>query len=422
MKSACGSIREWLGAFADNELDQARAEQVRVHLETCADCRRELDQILELNRLTKSVEHPQLADDYWDWHRVRVWRGIRERKHVPTPWYRPTFTWPRLAAAAAGVVVVLVVAISGWRAFLPKPASMRPAGEVASELKTAPERRVGAAPGAKPSAGSEEAGPVADAARAKAESRVEGFAQAPAGAAREAEKTGVGYAAKGGVTSGTASAEEPSAAPRRKGVTEMEVAADHDEGPAVPLVGEPQLLVSSKKRSRIVSGPVLLESPALPDADALDTGTVLLSVNTDSTGRVLSAAVRRSSGSSKLDSVAVRQMRQSRFQAAVKKNRHVASSFEYQFRLQKKQTRAQEQQGDEEAPKRSEQQELQKRKDEQKLPKEKGQPVQGHKSDKQEDEKQAKPSEQEKQPDDSGQQDDQEDGEQQKAVKEKTKK
>ena len=64
MKQACGSVREWLGAFADGELDPARTEQVSAHLETCAGCRRELDQIQELHRLAKSMEHPRLAEDY----------------------------------------------------------------------------------------------------------------------------------------------------------------------------------------------------------------------------------------------------------------------------------------------------------------------------------------------------------------------
>jgi TonB family protein len=86
---------------------------------------------------------------------------------------------------------------------------------------------------------------------------------------------------------------------------------------------------------------VLLESPSLADADVTDTGTVLLSVKIDSAGRVVGAAVRRSSGSARLDSLAVRQMRRSRFKAAVKNNRSAPSSFEYPFRVQRRQTQVQ---------------------------------------------------------------------------------
>jgi TonB family protein len=390
MKSACDPIREWLGAFVDKELDPARAEQVRTHLETCADCRRELDQIQELHRLAKSVEHPRLAEDYWDWQRTRVWRGIRDRKRAPTPWYRPTFVWPRLAAVAAGVVVVLVVAISGWRSFLPKSGLMQPVGELTSEPKRAAEQPVAALPGARSkTAAGKVAEPVADVARVGAEGRIDGLAQAPAGAARDAEKTEVGYAGKG-AAAGAATSREATA-PRRGDVAEMEAAARKDEGlVAAPATGGPQVLASSRKENRIVSGPVLLESPSLPDADALDTGTVLLSVNTDSTGRVLSAGVRRSSGSAKLDSLAVRQMRQSRFRAALKKNRHVASSFEYPFRLQKKPARTHDQ-DDEEAPKQSDRVEQQKQKEEHKIQEQKSQPEQDDESEDREQETQGKP-------------------------------
>ena len=143
MKQKCGRIRELLGAYADKELDQARADQVVHHLETCADCRRELDQILELSRLAKGVEHPKLAEDYWDWQRTRVWRGLRERRRALTPSYRPSFAWPRFAAAAAGFVVVLVVVLAGWRTLLPRPGTT---GRNLSEPKTMSESPVASAP------------------------------------------------------------------------------------------------------------------------------------------------------------------------------------------------------------------------------------------------------------------------------------
>jgi TonB family protein len=131
-----------------------------------------------------------------------------------------------------------------------------------------------------------------------------------------------------------------------------------------------------------VSGPVLLDQPPLANADALDTGTVLLSVKTDSAGRVLSAAVRRSSGSPKLDSVAVRQIRQSHFKAAVKNNRSVPSSFEYPYRFQKKQAAPKEQ------PK---PQAETKQPVERKVREKQNQPVQDDKSQKQDSDKQDKP-------------------------------
>jgi len=316
MKPKCDSVREWLGAFADGELEPGKAERVRQHLETCADCRQELDQILELGRLAKRVEHPLLADDYWDWHRTRVWRGIREHKRVPEPRYRPMFVWPKLAAAAAGFVIVLVVVLAGWRTLLMRPGRIRhvgPVGEVPGELRAAARPKVSPRSGATQPAARREAEPVAGSTPARAEGLSDELTPAPAAVRRGLEGGEAGYAAKG---TGTMT------------------------GATARLGEERRVLAASETQDRTVSGPTLVESPALPDAHALDTGTVLLSVNTDSNGRVVNAAIRRSSGSARLDSIAVHQMRMSRFRAVVKNNRRVASSFEYQFRLPKKQTRS----------------------------------------------------------------------------------
>jgi TonB family protein len=92
-----------------------------------------------------------------------------------------------------------------------------------------------------------------------------------------------------------------------------------------------------------VSGPVLLESPPMPDLDILDTGTVLLNVTTDSNGLVMGAVVSQTSGSVLLDSIALLQVRQSRFKAPVKDSRRVPASFEYPYRFQKKQAEKQKQ-------------------------------------------------------------------------------
>jgi TonB family protein len=382
MKHSCGSIREWLGAFADGELDAARTEQVRGHLETCAGCRRELDQIQALHKLTKSVEHPRLAEDYWDWHRTKVWHGIRNRKRAPTHSYRPSFVWSKLAAAAAGLVVVLVVVIAGWRTLLERPGT---AARTLAERQTKAEAPVASVPGTKRSAEVKETGKATEGIPARVEGRSDELAEVPAATGRDAEKTSSGYASRGAGTSGANDASKPATASVRRFEQELKVAAKEstNELASAPSAGAQHFRSSSAKpKGRIVSGPVLLDQPPLADADALDTGTVLLNVKTDSAGRVLSAGVRRSSGSPRLDSVAVSQIRQSRFKAAVKDNRSVPSSFQYPYRFQRKQAKPQEQQ---------EPQSEQKAREEHKLQQEQNQPTQDDKSQKQDSGKQATP-------------------------------
>jgi protein TonB len=229
------------------------------------------------------------------------------------------------------------VVFAGWR-MLGEKSPLAGKGMVA-------ERGLTQEPAPAPVATREERGPVAEAKSARAGAD-EGQTQLAA-TGLETEKTEVGYAGKGAGAAGAASASRPALAAESR-APESEIAAD-ELGKALasaPPAGGRPVGASSRREGRIVSGPVLLESPRLADADAdaLDTGTVLLSVKTDSAGRVLSAAVRRSSGSPKLDSVAVRQLRQSRFKAAVKNKRSVPSSFEYPFRFQKKLAKPQEQQ------------------------------------------------------------------------------
>ena len=331
MKHERDAIRPLLGAYADKELGPDQARRVQQHLETCADCRRELDQIEGLGKLVKSAQRPRLVDDYWDWQRDRVWRGILSADRRQAPSRRPAASWARLLLPTVSAAVLLFVVIAGWR-MLGERSILTSKGTLAERVLT--QRSAPA-----PVATNEEGGPVAEAKSAGGAAAAGGGQTQLAATGRGTGKIEVSYAGKS--AAGAASVSKPALAPERGAVPQSEVAADK-LGKALasaPQAGGQPVGALSKRTGRIVSGPVLLESPPLADADALDTGTVLLSVKTDSAGRVLSAAVRRSSGSAKLDSVAVRQMRQSRFQAAVKNHRSVPSSFEYPFRLQKNQVK-----------------------------------------------------------------------------------
>jgi anti-sigma factor RsiW len=54
-------ILEWLPAYHDGELSTGRRQQVEKHLQTCPDCRAELQAVADLSALLKSDQSPRLT-------------------------------------------------------------------------------------------------------------------------------------------------------------------------------------------------------------------------------------------------------------------------------------------------------------------------------------------------------------------------
>jgi TonB family protein len=334
-------VSEFLGPYVDRELDSAKAEQVRLHLETCADCRRELAQIEELNKLVKAVQHPVLAEDFWDWHRIRIWRRIREGTRQRMPEYKPSFALARLASVAAGVAVVLVVVIAGWRMF--------------------GERSLVTGKGAKVSAGAQARSQVAETVQSVTAEKV------PAAAARgsaierkrdlneqELEVAGQGGAAaaeaRAGVRQGGKDqdeavvstgkkmvrdggwlgsvSEEAKGKPARtaaKAVVRRELAS-----PAPPEAGLP---VGRAATDSCASIPELIDGPMIPSMAPPETGTAVIRISLDTNGLVVRALVSQTSGFALLDTIALRSARASRFRPAAKDNRLIPCSFERPYRF-----------------------------------------------------------------------------------------
>ncbi len=117
MKHDCQSCLQWLGAYLDGELDTIHRLRVEEHLRVCAGCRAELATLETLYRLVKERDTgPELADDYWDWHRQQVWkriRGMGRRRLHQT--FEPVFSWFRVAVLAGGLAVIVVLAVIGWQ-------------------------------------------------------------------------------------------------------------------------------------------------------------------------------------------------------------------------------------------------------------------------------------------------------------------
>ncbi|MCA9007911.1 MAG: zf-HC2 domain-containing protein [Planctomycetaceae bacterium] len=62
----CPEVQELLSAYYDGELDEARSSAVAAHIETCAECKAELDVFAKLTRLTESLDAPAPSDQIWN--------------------------------------------------------------------------------------------------------------------------------------------------------------------------------------------------------------------------------------------------------------------------------------------------------------------------------------------------------------------
>jgi anti-sigma factor RsiW len=103
----CKDLEALLDPYLDGELDAAQRSSVEQHLESCADCRRRLD---DLRALHKALQSPDLRFKASDTLKQRL-RGelAKAAAHEARP------RWPRYAAAAAIFAVALTL---GW-VFLP---------------------------------------------------------------------------------------------------------------------------------------------------------------------------------------------------------------------------------------------------------------------------------------------------------------
>lgn len=110
MGSSCKEIEQMLVDYADGRLSPGESSEVAAHLAKCEDCRRTLE------ALKRSLE---LAGVIWE-------DGLAETEaiRIPIPRTARKFQWPKYAAIAAGIL--LVVTISGlWRALV-RPTGQEP--------------------------------------------------------------------------------------------------------------------------------------------------------------------------------------------------------------------------------------------------------------------------------------------------------
>ena len=358
-------VEDLLGPYLDKELDDRSRARVERHLEECEGCRRELESLQTLHQMVKDKDTgPELAEDYWDWHRSQVWKKVRlaRRERRQRSWYGGRFMWLRLAMVTAGAAVVMITVFAGWRVLTggrqagPRamiaeaPAASREAGdldgmevsaadeveEVAGKGGTAARR--GAASRAvrselKSEKGAPTAGYVEDR-EAEAETR-------PSGTTVEVR------AKKGLAPAPEIAAAEPVPAEAER-PSEAEVSRADKLAPAKPEsrqalaqqrnywalgAGEKEDSFAAVDAAACDQTPELLDVPPLPLVEPQDTATVLVRALVDTDGTVSLTEVERSSGVELLDTVAVDNFRQARFRPAQQQGRLVRCWVEVEQRF-----------------------------------------------------------------------------------------
>ncbi len=103
MERSCEEIREMLVDYTDGQLSPNDSNKVTEHLVKCEHCQRILD------GLQSSLE---LAEVVWE-------DGLAETKEIRAPIHGKVrkIRWPRYAAIAAGILVVVTISIV-WRVLM----------------------------------------------------------------------------------------------------------------------------------------------------------------------------------------------------------------------------------------------------------------------------------------------------------------
>jgi TonB family protein len=367
MKKSSGRnhVEDLLGPYLDAELDDKARARVEQHLKECAECRRELESLQALHQMVKQKDTgPELADDYWDWHRSQVWKKVRlaRRERRQRSWYGGRFMWLRLATVTAGAAVVVIAVFAGWRILVHgRPDAQRllmtEAADKEGKTLDLDGMEVSAADEVEETPGT---GGIA--ARRGMESRVSGKAHKAEEAApvtgyledREAEgetrvSGGVGKARakKGPAPAPEIATAEPAPAEAER-LSETEVSRADKLAPAKPesrqAPGQERIywaLGAGEKKDSFAAvdaaacdqTPELLEVPALPLVEPQDTATVLVRALVDTDGSVFKTEVERSSGVELLDTVAVDNFRQARFRPAQQQGRLVRCWVEVEQRF-----------------------------------------------------------------------------------------
>ena len=123
-------VTEQLSDYIDGELGAPDRARIDVHLASCGDCRRVLDELNDIVGAAGRLPVSRPETELWDGiaPRLEGYRVARIARFTPRASRRFSFTAPQLAAA--GIVLML---LSGGVVYMVRPSGRVPAATVASQ-------------------------------------------------------------------------------------------------------------------------------------------------------------------------------------------------------------------------------------------------------------------------------------------------
>jgi anti-sigma factor RsiW len=104
-----------LSAFLDGELDNARMQQIRSHLDSCAPCRERLAALVATDKMIQAADGIEPSADF---ERI-FWRTVSELEQRPAPfawkrWLQPGWR-PAIAIGLAAGILFGIMMLTGPR-------------------------------------------------------------------------------------------------------------------------------------------------------------------------------------------------------------------------------------------------------------------------------------------------------------------
>lgn len=107
MKSDCQELRLYWEEYAEGELPEKLARPVAAHLEGCADCRANYEEVRELVADLRAIPLPEVSERVWEGALAR----IRSEPQVPRAPRRLRSAWRVGLAAAAALLAVAALGV-----------------------------------------------------------------------------------------------------------------------------------------------------------------------------------------------------------------------------------------------------------------------------------------------------------------------